>query len=192
MSRPESPRWLVYRGHFDDAKITVGLANTDGDTEAPVAVAVYREIVDTLEWEKNQGKSLSPLEIFRGKITRRRLLIGASPGVITSSTGNIIASYYLGAELNTAGITSNLEQLKANVVLNAWCFVCALAGTQLLINWGRKPSAIACQSSLIILLYIIGGLSKVYSDNTAANVASSSALVYGNVACIFLFQGFYS
>lgn len=166
--------------------------------------------MDTLTWEREVGKTLSPLEIFKGKTTRRRLMIGASPGVITSSTGNIIgasslgsagagvvvltlaASYYLGDELNSAGVTSSLAQLKANVVLNVWCLACAVAGTQLLVRWGRKPSALACQFSLIVLLYIIGGLSKVYADHTAAGVASSNALVYGNVAAIFLFQGAYS
>jgi len=35
--------------------------------------------------------------------------------------GNIIASYYLGAELDSAGITDSLDQLKANVVLNVFC-----------------------------------------------------------------------
>jgi hypothetical protein len=138
----------------------------------------------------------------------------------------MIASYYLGAELTTAGITSTIAQLKAvsifypiltfpnlpyplnlssirvvgifdplthqNVVLNVWSLACAIAGTQLLINWGRKPSALACQLSLIIMLYVIGGLSKVYSDNTAAGVTSTNSLIYGNVACMFLFQGFYS
>jgi hypothetical protein len=58
--------------------------------------------------------------------------------------------------------------------------------------WGRKSSALACQFSLIVMLYIIGGLSKVYADNTNNNIVSSNALVYGNVACMFLFQGFYS
>jgi hypothetical protein len=50
-------------------------------------------------------------------------------------------------------------------------------------------TAILFQILLIICLFVIGGLSKVYADNP--NVASS-ALVYGDVAVIFLFQGFYS
>lgn len=58
-----------------------------------MAMAVYREIVDTLEWEKNVGKTLSPLEIFRGKVTRLRLMIGASPGLLTAATGNVIGVY---------------------------------------------------------------------------------------------------
>lgn len=45
------------------------------------------------------------------------------------------------------------------------------------------------QSLLTICLWIIGGLSKKYAENP--NGASSS-VVYGDVAVMFLFQGFYS
>ncbi|ORX35085.1 putative hexose carrier protein [Kockovaella imperatae] len=190
---PESPRWLVGQERLEEARIVVAQTNSNGDMDDPVSIAVYKEIVDTLHWEKTAGRSMSPLDMFRDKASRRRLLIGASPGVLTSSTGNIIASYYLGDELNTAGITSVLAQLKANVVLNVWCFACAVAGTQFIARWGRKPSAIVCQTLLIVTLYIIGGLSKVYADQTAVNPnGATHAVVYGNVACIFLFQGFYS
>jgi hypothetical protein len=85
----------VHQGHHDDAQVTVGLANSDGDMDHPVSVAVFKEVVDTIEWEKNVGKTLSPLEMFRSAVSRRRLLIGASPGVLTSSTGNIIGEFEL-------------------------------------------------------------------------------------------------
>lgn len=189
---PESPRWLVHRNDLETAKQTVALTNSNGDEHDPVSEAVYKEIVDTLTWEKEVGKTLSPLEMFKDRKTFKRLIIGASPGMLTASTGNVIASYYFGDELNSAGVTSSNSQLQANVVLNVWCLACALVGTQLLVKWGRKPSAILCQFSLIVVLYIIGGLSKVYSSNTAKGIVSPQALVYGNVACIFLFQGFYS
>jgi MFS family permease len=76
-----------------------------------------------------------------------------------------------------------------NVVLNVWCLACAVAGTHLIAKWGRKPTALLAQSLLIACLFIIGGLSKIYADNP--NSASSS-VVYGDVAVMFLFQGFYS
>ena len=92
---PESPRWLVHKGLLEEGRLTVGITNTNGDPDDPVAVAVYREIVDTLAWEKDVGKTMSPLEIFKGKVSRRRLMIGSSPGVLTSSTGNIIGEHSL-------------------------------------------------------------------------------------------------
>lgn len=76
-----------------------------------------------------------------------------------------------------------------NVVLNVWCLACALVGTQLLARWGRKPSALLCQILLTALLFIIGGLSKLYAENPDG---ATQALVYGNVSAMFLFQGAYS
>ena len=56
---------------------------------------------------------MSPMEIFKTPSARKRLLIGMSPGPFSCIAGNIIASYYFGSELDTAGITDQNEQLKA-------------------------------------------------------------------------------
>ena len=56
---------------------------------------------------------MSPMEIIKTPGSRKRFLIGMSPGPFSCIAGNIIASYYLGAELDTAGIKSSIEQLKA-------------------------------------------------------------------------------
>ncbi|KAI8957001.1 putative hexose carrier protein [Daldinia sp. FL1419] len=186
---PESPRWLCHKGHYEYARISVAQANTNGDLLDPVAIAVYKEIVDALDWEKKEGRTMSPKEIFKTPVVRRRLLIGMSAGPFSCVAGNVIASYYLGAELNTAGITDSNDQLKANVVLNVWCLLCALVGTHMVSQWGRKPTALVSEVLLVICLFIIGGLSKMYADNPAS---ASQSLVYGNVAVMFLFQGFYS
>jgi hypothetical protein len=193
----------VHEGLYSEARLVVAQTNSNGDQSDPVAVAVYKEIVDTLEWEKNQ-QTMSPLELVRTPEARRRFLIGMSPGPFSCICGNIIASYYLGPELDTAGITNPTDQLKAvssqveayryrltaqNVVLNVWCLFCALTGTYLIARWGRKPSALLSQGLLTICLFIIGGLSKKYADNPDG---ASQALVYGDVAAMFLFQGFYS
>ncbi|KAI0148544.1 putative hexose carrier protein [Xylariaceae sp. FL1272] len=186
---PESPRWLVHRGHFPSAMETIAATNSDGDTHDPVAIAVYKEIIGALEWEKEEGRTLSPMEIVRTPIARKRFLIGMSAGPFSCIAGNIIASYYLGAELTTAGITDSTEQLEANVVLNVWCLLTSLIGTHLISSWGRKPTALTSQTLLIISLFIIGGLTKKYSDNPDE---APQSLIYGDVAVMFLFQGFYS
>ncbi|KAH7410576.1 putative sugar transporter [Cadophora sp. MPI-SDFR-AT-0126] len=186
---PESPRWLVHQELFQEARTVVAQTNADGDDMSPVVLVVYKEIIDTIEWEKKEGRTMSPKEMIKTPTARKRFLIGMSPGPFSCIAGNIIASYYLGAELDTAGITSTTQQLKANVVLNVWCLLCALAGTHLLARWGRKPTAILSECLLIICLFIIGGLSKMYADDPDN---ASKGLVYGDVAVMFLFQGFYS
>lgn len=56
-------------------------------------------------------------------------------------------------------------------------------------EWGRKATALTSQTLLVICLFIIGGLTKVYTDDPAG---ASRGLSYGAVAVMFLFQGFYS
>ena len=74
-------------------------------------------------------------------------------------------------------------------MLNVFSLACCLAGTHLVASWGRRPTALVSQALLTICLFIISGLSKLYADNPTG---ASPALIYGNVAVIFLFQGFYS
>ncbi|KAH9905811.1 putative hexose carrier protein [Xylariomycetidae sp. FL2044] len=186
---PESPRWLLHEGYYEYSRAAVAQTNSDGDIFDPVAVAVYKEILDTLEWEKKDGRTMSPKEIMKTPTARKRLLIGMSAGPFSCIAGNIIASYYLGSELATAGITDSQDQLKANVVLNVWCLACALLGTQLADKWGRKPTALVSEILLVICLFVIGGLSKLYADDPES---ASQSLIYGDVAVMFMFQGFYS
>lgn len=112
-TRPESPRWLVHEGFYEEARTVVAQTNADGDLSNPIVLTVYKEILDTLEWEKKEGRTMSPKEIFKTPVARKRLLIGMSAGPFSCVAGNIIASYYLGSELNTAGITNSNDQLKA-------------------------------------------------------------------------------
>ncbi|KAF2448732.1 putative sugar transporter [Karstenula rhodostoma CBS 690.94] len=186
---PESPRWLVHEGFYEEARMAVAQTNADGNLSNTIVLTVYKEILDTLEWEKKEGRTMSPKEIFKTPVARKRLLIGMSAGPFSCVAGNIIASYYLGSELNTAGITNSNDQLKANVVLNVWCLACALTGTQLAAKWGRKATALLSQTLLVICLFVIGGLSKLYADDPGG---ASKGLIYGDVAVMFLFQGFYS
>ncbi|KAL1593889.1 hypothetical protein SLS60_010622 [Paraconiothyrium brasiliense] len=168
---PKSPRWLVHEGFYEEARTVVAQTNADGDSSNPIVLTVYKEILDTLEWEKKEGRTMSPREIFKTPVARKRLLIGASAGPFSCVAGNIIASYYLGSELDTAGITNSNDQLKA------------------VTKWGRKSTALLSQSLLVICLFVIGGLSKAYADHPEG---ASKSLIYGDVAVMFLFQGFYS
>lgn len=132
---------------------------------------------------------MSPIQILMDTISRKRLLIDAPAGLLTCVVGNIISSYYLGLNLDSAGVTDSNEQLTPEVVLDVWCLACCLVGTYLVATWGRKPTALFAQFLLTTCLSIIDGLSKVYTGNTDG---ASSRLVYETVAVIFSFQGFCS
>ncbi|KAL7929007.1 general substrate transporter [Trichoderma chlorosporum] len=186
---PESPRWLAHHGHQEAARLAVALVGSDGNVEDPVSNVLYEQIVKGIELERSQKLNVTIWGILKDPVARRRLLIGSSTGIFASTAGNVIATFYLGAELKTAGITDIQSQLKANIVLNAWCLPCALAGTLFISRWGRKSTAIVTETTLVACLLTIGLLTKKYAEDPDH---ASKALVYGNVAIMFLFQGVYS
>lgn len=109
---PESPRWLVHRGRHEEALEVVALTYADGDQESPVVLAQYREIVETLKYEVENGETLSMMQTVKTPSARRRLLLTCSVAVISMLSGNNIISYYLGTMLDNAGITDSTTQLE--------------------------------------------------------------------------------
>lgn len=84
---PESPRWLVNQGHFDAARLAVAQTNANGDINNQVVLTVYKEIVDTLKWEREEQRTMTPLQIAKDPIARKRLLIGMSAGPFSAIAG---------------------------------------------------------------------------------------------------------
>jgi hypothetical protein len=86
---PESPRWLAYQDRNDEA-VSV-LARMHGTSvDEPVVQVQYREIMDTLQYEKNEGKSVSIPELFKTAGNRKRLFLALSVAPLSMLTGSNI------------------------------------------------------------------------------------------------------
>lgn len=118
ISSPESPRWLVAQGRTDDAHMVLAQVNARGNLHDPRVTEELERVLYALHTDKAvAAKAMSPRELIRTPVARRRLMIGASPGLFSCIAGNIIASYYLGTSLTGAGITNANDQLKAVCLL---------------------------------------------------------------------------
>ncbi|KAI6890482.1 hypothetical protein KC334_g14727 [Hortaea werneckii] len=179
-------KWLAYQGHHEAAHTVLAQTYADGDRDSPVVVAALKEIVDTLEYEKNNNEKLSLSQCFRTPSARRRIALACSAAVFSTISGNVIASYYLGSLLTLAGITSTKVQLEVNIILNAWSLVCALCGTFSVDRLGRKTTALASATTLTVIIFIEGALTKVYGTS------NNDSGIYATVASVFLFMGAYS
>jgi hypothetical protein len=84
---PESPRWLAYNGHLQEAHEVVAITHSDGDLDAPETMVQYQEIIDAIKWEKECGETLSIVQMFRTRSARKRILLVLSGAMFTTLTG---------------------------------------------------------------------------------------------------------
>jgi acetyltransferase-like isoleucine patch superfamily enzyme len=109
---PESPRWLIHKGKHQEGLQALALASANGDENDPIVLAQYKEIIDTLDWEKENGETLGLLQSFKTKGARKRQWLNISVAVFNTLSGNNIISFYLGTMLDNAGITDSTTQLQ--------------------------------------------------------------------------------
>lgn len=102
----------MYQNRLDEARKVVAQTHADGDETDPIVLAVYKEITDTISWEKNHGETLSFKELVKTPSARKRVLLASSSAVFSTIAGNVVASYYLGTMLDNAGVTDTTTQLQ--------------------------------------------------------------------------------
>lgn len=82
---PESPRWLVFKNRNEEALVVLAQVCSNGNQLDPVVLAQYKEISDTIEWEKNTGEPLSIKQMIKTPSARKRLYL-----VVSSALGTVI------------------------------------------------------------------------------------------------------
>ncbi|KAH8681972.1 hexose transporter [Xylariales sp. PMI_506] len=182
---PESPRWLINQDRLEEALQVLARVN-GSTTDDPVVQVQYQEIIDTLEYEKREGKSVAFREIVRNAPNRKRLFLALSVAPLTMLTGSNVITYYYGTMLDQVGITSSKTQLEINLILSAWQFVVAMSGSMLAEKIGRRKLCLGSLAACTVLFYVVGGMTAAFGSS------SNTSGVYGTVAVVFLYLGAYS
>lgn len=86
---PESPRWLAFNDRRDEAFDVLAKINGKGRDDVQLQVQ-FREILDTMEYEKSEGRSIGFREAVRTKPNRKRLLLALSIAPLAMLTGSNI------------------------------------------------------------------------------------------------------
>lgn len=112
-------------------------------------------------------------------------------------------SFYLTKILNQAGITNTTTQTQIQVIINCWSFAVAVLGSFMLDILGRRLQTFIGVGGMVVTLLLIGGLIKrrfqyLFSLMLANEISkgfgesTNNSAIYGTIAVIFLFQGFYA
>lgn len=85
---PESPRWLVYQDRVDEGLQVITIMSGCSSIDHDIVQVQYREIVDTINFEKREGASLGFRETVKTRVNRRRVMLAASVAPIAMLTGS--------------------------------------------------------------------------------------------------------
>ncbi|KAF4999221.1 hypothetical protein FDECE_11575 [Fusarium decemcellulare] len=183
---PESPRWLIAHDRSQEALEVLIIMQGKDNTDIQKGEEELQEIKNTIVREAAEYPRNPWREIIATKANRRRLAILCSFGPMINMFGNFIISFYLTKILSQAGITNTVTQTQVQVIINCWSFAVAIVGSFMLDILGRRVQTFIGVGGMTATLLLIGGLIKRYGEST------NTAGIYGTIAVIFVFQGFYA
>lgn len=175
---------LIDQDRHDEALEVLAAVNAHGDKESPIVLLQFREISDTIAYEKS--KELSFVESFTSKGNRKRLIITATFSIIVMLPGTNIITFYFGTMLEQAGIQDPTTQLEINIILTSWTLVISLLGAWFADSIGRRTLCAISLAGQIVTFYILAGLTAVYGTST------DKSGIYGTIALIFLYNAAYA
>lgn len=179
---PESPHYLLSKGNrYAAVEVIIRSQNVDFEEACKLADLYSVQFVET------QKFFLYPwLEYLKGSGNRRRLFIFLSQAFITELGGSSVGSYFFSILLALAGVTGTTEKLQVTIVMGVWTLLVSCLGAYFFDRIGRRTQALISMIGMSATFFVLGGLIKKFGSGY------SKSGLYGAVAVMFIFTGFYS
>lgn len=182
---PESPRYLISKGHPEKAREIFVKYHAGGNEELCSGLIDFEmsEIQSAIEQEVIADKS-SYKDFFRTPGNRKRLFLACFIGIIMQLSGNGLVSYYLNKVLNSIGVTSTTEQLIFNGGLQIYNYGISIIINLTLFQKGKRRIVFITSIAMMLLFYVIWTI--LSAINQKRNFEDKS-LGKGVMAMIFLY-----
>lgn len=171
-SVPRSPRWLIMKGHVDEAKITFAKFSSAEQAEKD-----YNAVTEALEADKDKQKT--PIfEIFKPAM-RLVITIGLVIGILQQITGINSVFFYAPMIFEQSGIGTNASFIQA-ILVGLTNLVFTIIAMALIDKLGRKPLLAFGVAGIGVFMFLLayGFNSATYSlTQESINQLSDTELV---------------
>ncbi|KAA8899397.1 general substrate transporter [Sphaerosporella brunnea] len=182
---PESPRFLVSKDKYEEARAILVKYHAEGDENSELVAAEMAQIQATIEIEL-EGKKMGWRQYFTTAANRKRAVLALCIGVFAQWSGNNPLSFYLKKILDQVGIKNRREQNIVNLGMTCWQLVSGTVAA-LIVRRFRRRSTFMSSITGMFFVYI------------ALTVSSSQYALHGKkgsgiatVTAIFCYTPFYN
>ncbi|KXJ96351.1 general substrate transporter [Microdochium bolleyi] len=182
---PESPRWLIGKERYDEAKAILIKWHGNGDENSELVRLEYTEIYETIQLEMSLGKQ-SWKQLVNSPGNRYRTFLVLCCAYFPQWSGVGLVSYYLAPVLRTIGIVDQERITLINGIIQIWNMIVSMTGANLVNRLGRRKIFLGA-TTLMLLTMIAWTIAGSQYSATKANGAGVAVLF-----CIVLFMSSYN
>ncbi|KAK1765381.1 general substrate transporter [Phialemonium atrogriseum] len=176
---PESPRWLIQQGKFEDGRKSLAWLRPDGaDVDSELD-----EIRVALEREREEGSGIAILDMFANPVDRRRTFLSVCAVTLQAASGSMFIIAYKAYFLAMAKVSNPFGM---TCVLSAVGLTAIMVNSLIVVRYGRRRVLILTGLVTCGFLQLI--IAVVY-DKKPGNIITGRVIVALTSLYMFSYNG---
>ncbi|KAL2831702.1 putative transporter [Aspergillus cavernicola] len=176
---PESPRWQISQGKYEEARTFIIQHHANGDANHPIVAIEMQEIEDSLAQVRARSiwSCFDLRSLFKSRARLYRVMLAMAMGWFGQFSGNNVVSYYLPIMVENVGITSTNMVLLLNAIYAVTGWISATIGARLHDIVGRRKMLMGSCLGMSAALAIVTGTAAAY-EQTGSSTSSSASIAF--------------